>query len=446
MTDTIFALASAAGRAAVAVVRLSGPRTAETLRRFGAKELRARRAHLRRLRAEGCEVLDEALVLWFPGPASYTGEDCAELQLHGGSAVVERVLGALARSGLRLAEPGEFTRRAFQNGKMDLDQAEGVADLIDAETEAQSRQALAQLGGALGRRHLGWRETLIDILAYLEAAVDFPDEEVPAEVESRAGAPLAGLISELAMALEGGRRGSRVREGYRVAIIGAPNAGKSSLFNALVGRDAAIVMAKAGTTRDILESSLVVNGYRVLLADMAGLRQTDEPVEQEGVRRALAWADAADARVWVVDHSDAGLWPREAVELLRRGDLCYLNKADRPGGETGVAARDMSREKGVSVVSGSLIEGQPEAVSSWLAGRVLQDLSGADFPATTRIRHVTLLSEALRHLQSASHMLGQPELAAEDVRLATIALGRVTGRVSVEDVLDQVFSSFCIGK
>jgi tRNA modification GTPase len=447
MRDTIFAPATAPGRSAVAVVRLSGPGAAAALRALAGRPPRPRRATLRTLRGPSGEVLDEALVLWFPGPASYTGEDAAELHLHGGAAVVSAVSAALAAHGLRLADAGEFTRRAFEAGKLDLDQAEAVADLVDAETAAQARQALEQLEGALGRRYETWRDRLAEALAYLEAAVDFPDEELPADVAARAGPVMAGLEGELGDALTDGARGERVREGYRIAIVGAPNAGKSSLLNALVGRDAAIVTATPGTTRDVIEVPLALAGYRALVADMAGLRATEEAIEAEGVRRARAWAGSAALRLWVVDGAaSSGAW-REAGDLARAGDLLVLSKGDLPGGADGLAAGCWASERGLAALKVSVVTGEGLGrLDAALTERVSRDLAGADFPAVTRQRHARLLEDALAHLRRAQGSLERPELAAEDLRLAAGALARVTGRIGAEDVLDVIFSSFCIGK
>jgi tRNA modification GTPase len=443
MTDTIFALATAPGRAALAVVRLSGPDAGAALTALAGKLPAPRRASLRKLRGAGGGLIDEALVLWLPGPASYTGEDSAELHLHGGQAVVEAVVDALAAVGLRLAEPGEFTRRAFQNGRLDLAQAEAVADLIDAETTAQARQALDQLGGGLSRRYDGWRDLLIESLAVLEAAVDFPDEDLPEDVAARARPPLRTLLGELEAALSDADRGRRVREGFRIALIGAPNAGKSSLLNALAGRDAAIVTATPGTTRDVIEVPLVVAGYKVLLADTAGVRDTAEAIEAEGVRRARAWAEDADLRLWVVDQSASdGDW-REASDLARAGDLLVLNKSDlAPGGDEQAASASTDIERlPLSVISDLDVD----ALRAWLQTRIVSALSGAEFPAATRLRHAESLTEAAERVRRALAQ-AEPELAAEDVRLAARALERVSGRVDPEAVLDRVFSSFCIGK
>ncbi|MET3526631.1 tRNA uridine-5-carboxymethylaminomethyl(34) synthesis GTPase MnmE [Phenylobacterium koreense] len=444
MSDTIFAPATAAGRAAVAVVRLSGPQSARAVAALAGKTPRPREAALRTLRASDGEPIDQALVLWFEGPASYTGEDCAEFHVHGGPAVVARVIEALSSLGLRLAEPGEFTRRAFENGKLDLAQAEGVADLIEAETEAQRRQALDQLGGALGQAQARWRDHLIEALAMFEAAVDFPDEEVPADVAARARPVLRALIEELEDALADAHRGERVREGFRIALVGAPNAGKSTLLNALARREAAIVTSTPGTTRDVIEVPMRFAGYKALLADTAGLRDTHDEIEAEGVRRARAWADEADLRLWVVDgSSDAA----PTTPGLHPHDLCLINKADlEQGAETGHALVE-ARALGVEVVR--LSAWKPDdvaALENALERRVVDALAGAELPTATRLRHRELLTEALERLGRALVLEDELELAAEDVRLAGRALDRITGRIDPEDVLDRVFSSFCIGK
>ena len=447
MNDTIFAPATAAGRAAVAVVRISGPDAARALRALAGRLPRARRASFRRLRGAAGERLDEALVLWFPAPGSYTGEDVAELQLHGGPAVVGEVTRALAALGLRLAEPGEFTRRAFEAGRLDLDQAEAVADLIDAETEAQARQALDQLAGALSARYAAWRGALAEALAYLEAAVDFPDEEVPADVAARAAPTLERLTGELAAALDDARRGERVREGYRIALVGAPNAGKSQLLNALIAREAAIVTPTPGTTRDVIEVPLVLAGYKALVADMAGLRSASEAIEAEGVRRARAWAGDADLRLWVADGAASdGAW-REALGAVAAGDLVVLNKSDLPAGCDAARVAAAANDAGLACVSLSALTGEGVAtLKAKLAERIVADLAGSDFPAVTRARHGRLLAEALDHLRRAQAALDTPELAAEDLRLAARALERITGRIGADDILGVIFATFCIGK
>lgn len=446
MTDTIFALATAAGRAAVAVVRVSGPATLSAVEALTGKPPKARLAGLRTLRHRGVDI-DEALVLRFEGPASYTGEDSAEFHVHGGRAVVEALLSALSELGARLAEPGEFTRRAFENGKLDLAQAEGVGDLIDAETEGQRRQALGQLGGALSQRYDRWRDLLVQSLAMLEAAVDFPDEDLPEEVAERARPALRILSDELDAALADVSRGRRVRDGFSIALVGAPNAGKSTLLNGLVERDAAIVTDTPGTTRDVIEVPLVLGGYKVLVADTAGIRETVDAIEAEGVRRARAWAEEADLRLWVVD----GFHVKHTVKLeetIRPGDWLILNKADIADGSELVAAEAHWAGEGLKVVRLSARSGEAvDELRAALAGHVADTLSGAEFPAATRLRHAERLTEARAYLARALSDIGlEVELAAEDVRLAARALEKITGRVDPEDVLGRVFSSFCIGK
>jgi len=433
MSDTIYAAATAAGRAAVAVVRISGPQAGPVLARLGGRLPRPRAASLRRLKGADGTLLDEALVLWLPGPASYTGEDSAELHLHGGPAVVEGVLEALAGLGLRLAQAGEFTRRAFEHGRLDLAQAEGVGDLIEAETAAQRRQALDQLGGRLSGAQARWREALVEALAVLEAAVDFPDEEVPADVAARAAPVLQDLIAELKAATEAAARGARVREGYRIALMGRPNAGKSTLLNALARREAAIVTATAGTTRDIIEVPMVLAGYKVILADTAGLRDTEDEIEAEGVRRARAWGAGADLRLWLLDgREDDSDRPPEGAGP---DDLILATKRDLGEPATRIGTPFTVRSPN-----------DLAWLEAALAERVAADLGGAEPPAATRLRHRELLAEATARLERALAETEQPELAAEDVRLAARALDRITGRIGAEDVLDRVFSSFCIGK
>ena len=448
MNDAIFALATAPARAALAVIRLSGPGSLEILHALAGARPPPREARLRRLRGPAGETLDEALVLWLPGPESYTGEDSAELQLHGGVAVVDAVSRALLAAGARPAEPGEFTRRAFENGRLDLAQAEAVADLVDAESEGQRRQALEQLGGALGRRHEAWREAILEALAGLEAAIDFPDEDLPADVAARTRPGLEALAAALETALADADRGERVREGFRIAIIGAPNAGKSSLLNSLIARDAAIVTPIPGTTRDVIEAPLVLGGFKVLLADTAGLRAPIEAIEAEGVRRARAWADAAALRLWVVDGSARdGAWP-EATELLQPGDLLVLNKSDLAPGADRTAAAAAAQARGLEAMGVSATQGGGlESLRHWLQTRVGVALAGGDFPAVTRARHRASLEEASASVAQALHDLDRgPELAAENLRLAGRFLGRITGRIDSEEVLGRIFSSFCIGK
>ena len=434
-TDTIFALAS--GRGAIAVLRLSGPSSGAILARLAGGLPRPRQASLRRLRAPGSgEVLDQALVLWFPGPGSYTGEDSAELHLHGGPAVIAAVGGALAALGARLAEPGEFTRRAFLNGRMDLTAAEGIADLIAAETEAQRRQALRQADGALARLYGGWAERLTRLLAHQEAAIEFADDDLPTDLGERARAGAAALGAEIAAHLADGGRGERLREGVLVAILGAPNAGKSSLLNALAGRDAAIVSARAGTTRDVVEVRLVLAGVPVTLADTAGLRDAADEIEQEGIRRARRRAEEADLVIAVF----AADTPPDAGTLawVKPGVLVLANKLDLAPAPPAIGGE---APLGVSALTGAgmnELRARLEAEARRLAG-------AGDAAALTRPRHRAALTEAAGWLAEAERAV-LPELVSEALRAALRALGRLTGHVGVEDVLDVVFGEFCIGK
>ena len=427
---TIFAVASGAGLAAITVVRVSGPGCPGILDGLAHQRPPARVASLRTLRNRSGELLDRAVVLWFPAPRSYTGEDCIEFQLHGGRAVLAAVSEALVREGARPADPGEFTRRAFLNGRLDLLQAEAIADLVAAETEAQRRQALAQMEGELGQLYHGWTSRLTDLLAVQEALIDFPDEEMPPEIAAGMAAELAALRDAINAHLNDHRRGERLRGGLVFAVIGAPNAGKSTLINALARRDIAIVAPGPGTTRDVLEVRVDMGGVPVTLLDTAGLRETGDPIEAEGVRRARIRAANADLVVELVDASApvacdvAGGAPR----------LRVATKLD-------LAAASGCVDLGVSARTGLGMDG----LESWLAeaARKLTERSGP--PPLTRARHRAGLAEAAASLAAAIEA-PLPELRGEDLRLALRAIGRVTGQVGVEEVLDSVFRQFCIGK
>ncbi|WP_239451697.1 tRNA uridine-5-carboxymethylaminomethyl(34) synthesis GTPase MnmE [Elioraea rosea] len=441
--ETIFALASGAGAAGVAVIRVSGPGASRAMEALAGLVPEPRRAVLRTLRhPKSGEAIDRAVVLRFAAPASFTGEEVAEFHVHGGRAVIEAVAGALLACGpgLRPAEPGEFSRRAFFNGKLDLTEAEGIADLVAAETEAQRRQALAQSGGALARQAAGWSARLARSLALAEAAIDFSDDGVGEEAEREALTDAEGVAAEMEAALAGGAFAERVREGFRIAIIGAPNAGKSSLLNRLAGREAAIVSSRAGTTRDVIEVRMDLGGYAVTLADMAGLRDAEDEVEAEGVRRALAWAGEADVLLAVFDGTarEPDQATVGALAASRAPWLAVSSRADLAQVVTAVLGR---APLPVSSRTGDGIGALGEALLAEIA-RLGQGLSGATL---TRARHVAAVGEARAAILRA--MAGHvPELRAEELRVAMHVLGRLTGRVDVEELLDIVFGSFCIGK
>lgn len=441
MSDTIFALASGQGRAGVGVVRVSGPDAGTLLDGLVRVRPKPRQAGLRRLQCQGGPVLDEALVLWFPGPGSFTGEDSVEFHLHGGPAIFEAVFAALSALGGRPAEPGEFSRRAFANGKMDLTEAEGLADLIDAETEAQRAQALAQMSGSLRTLYDGWRERLISVLAALEGEIDFPDEDdVPDALSGVAAEPLRTLIAALEEHLDDSGRGERVRDGFSIALIGAPNAGKSSLLNALAGREAAIVTDIPGTTRDIVEVRLVLNGFAVIVADTAGVRETADQIEAEGVKRALARAEDADLRLALVDVSRETS-SATVLDRLEHDDAIVYTKSDLNRAVESVSGDHHSFY--ISVRTGEGLN----ALEAWLREVVSQRLGAREAPALSRARHRDGVQRALMHLARAHHGLeGPPELVSADVHLALRSIEGLTGRIDVEDVLDRVFSQFCIGK
>ena len=387
------------------------------------------------------EALDDGLVLWFPAPRSATGEDVAELHLHGSRAVLAAVMQALARLGLRLAEPGEFTRRAFLNNKLDLLQAEAIADLAAAETEAQRRQALRQLGGELGDVYRGWRDRLTRILAHLEAAIDFPDEDLPPEIEDRILGETEGLVAVIERHLADGHRGERLRDGIDVAILGPPNAGKSSLLNRIARRDVAITSPVPGTTRDVIEVAIDLGGYPVVLADTAGLRDSADAIEQEGKRRAVQRAEQAEIRLFLfdiahpADAAGASAWPGADTILV-------ANKIDLvPAADTDLSPPALP----VSALPISALTGQGIDKLLTLLGERVAQTYRIEAPVLTRARHRQALEEATASLQR-SFFATLPELRAEDLRLALRSLGRITGAVDVEDLLDVIFRDFCIGK
>ncbi|HXX09604.1 MAG TPA: tRNA uridine-5-carboxymethylaminomethyl(34) synthesis GTPase MnmE [Pseudolabrys sp.] len=488
--DTIFALSSGPPPAAIGVVRISGPRAGGALKALTGKIPAARKATLAQIRGTDGEIIDQALALWFPGPHSETGEDVAELQLHGGRAVIAAVLSALsALEGLRPAEAGEFTRRAFENGKLDLTGVEGLADLVMAETDGQRRQAFRQLTGALRQRAESWRSQLIQALALIEVRIDFSDEaDVPEGLIAPALQIARRLEGEIASALTDEGRGERLREGLVVAIAGPPNAGKSTLLNRFARREAAIVSPHVGTTRDVIEVHLDLAGLPVTLLDTAGIRETDDPVELEGVRRARARAGAADVVLWVVDASNSADAPALSTSLRQ-----FVSTADRPtprvlvvrnkidllnsGERRNELRHQVCRSGELSVQTN---EAQTKTVNKRLKKRtefefslnelefVLSALSGEGFDALlakiqeyagdylagaesaliTRARHRQALADALGAVRRAlaRDLATKEDLLAEELRIAARALERLLGRVDVEDILEVIFRDFCIGK
>jgi tRNA modification GTPase len=449
MSDTIFAPATAAGRAGLAIIRISGPRAGEALEALvGTKPAPRVATHVRFADRTRAHVIDDGLALWFPAPHSFTGEDVAELHVHGSRAVIQALLALLALLGLRPAEAGEFTRRAFDAGKLDLAQVEGLADLIAAETEAQRRQARRQLDGVLGGVTDGWRARLLRMLAHAEAEIDFPDEDLPGGLIAALGADIDLLAAEIRAHLAD-QRGERLREGLSIAIVGPPNAGKSSLLNALARREAAIVSATAGTTRDVIEVQLDLGGYPVTVADTAGLRalpeasEGHEAIESEGIRRALARAEAADLKLLVLD-ATAGEPDESVTRLIDADTLTVLNKIDAAPHASPIVAGQLWR---VSVRTGEGVAKLVETLTAETAKRLAQQDSAA--PLITRARHRAALAECVTALERAHGLIvrgAEPELLAEDLRLAMRSLGRITGRVAVDDILDVVFREFCIGK
>ncbi len=447
--DTIFALATPPGKSALAVFRISGPEAGAVLEKLAGSVPEPRRAALRRLRHPAShEVLDEALVLWFPEPNSETGQNLAELQVHGSRAVIAAVTAALkSLPDVRLAAPGEFARRGFYNGKLDLTAIEGLADLIDAETEAQRRQALLQSSGALSKLYNSWRHEIIECMSIMEASIDFSDEgDVQrTSFEGACDRLQSRVLAPLRAHLDDGRKGEILRSGFRVVIAGPPNAGKSSLLNALSRRDVAIVSPEAGTTRDVIEVTLDLAGLPVILSDTAGIRAAPGGVEQEGIRRAIARASEANLVLWLIDAAAPGgvhvpLPPEmQALPILR-----VLNKADVLDCDPAEAGARFDADIAISVATGAGIEELIEAV----AERVLDEaMPPAETPVITQARHREHLQAVL--LACEAFLAGDhhhPELRAEELRQAARDIGRITGKVDPEHVLDRIFSRFCIGK
>ncbi|MEM5515683.1 tRNA uridine-5-carboxymethylaminomethyl(34) synthesis GTPase MnmE [Henriciella sp. AS95] len=435
--DTICALASGPPPSAIAIVRISGPKVREICASMFESGLPApRRSVFGRFLDVSRETIDEGLGVFMPGPNSYTGEDTAELYLHGGAAVIDHALDAICEfANTRLAEPGEFTRRAFENGRLDLVEAEGVADLIDAETRAQKSLALNQLDGELSAQYAEWRSKLVEALALLEVSIDFPDEEdAPDETSSPVADALQSIRLSLQQALQDDEVGERIREGFRIAIVGPPNAGKSSLLNRLARREAAIVSDIPGTTRDVVEVRLKIGGQIAWVADTAGLREAGDAIEAEGIRRARERAGSADLRLHL-RAADEDI----VFDDVEAGDLKVITKADKAH----VAADEDTFL--ISTLSGEGF-GELEAV---IADVVSRKANRDVAPLITRKRHRTSLQQALFHVEQALDLIsrgGGAELVAEDVRLAARQLSALVGEIGVEEILGSVFSSFCIGK
>jgi tRNA modification GTPase len=436
--QTIFALSSGRAPSAIAIVRLSGPKASVALEKLAGKIPSPRMATRALLRDAKGRAIDDAVALWFPGPASATGEDVAEFHIHGGRAVLASLFAALsAIEDLRAAEPGEFTRRAFENGKLDLTEAEGLDDLIHADTDRQRRQALRQLKGLLGDRARHWRREIIEASALIEAGIDFSDEgDVPSELIAPALDRIEGLLGEIKEVLAAQGKAERLRDGLVVAIAGPPNVGKSTLMNQLARREVAIVSPHAGTTRDIIEVQLDLDGYPVTVIDTAGIRESDDPVEQEGVRRARSRAGEADLVLWLADTDDGRFGDQGSapVWLVR-------NKIDLPGAAIGKTS--MPGEFRISAARG---DGLADLVGAMV--RFAQDFFGsAEAGLITRERQRKLLGDTAAALERSLGAIGQgDELVAEDLRSAAYSLGRLLGRVDVEDILDVIFREFCIGK
>ncbi len=444
--NTIFALSSAPGKAGVAVFRISGNKAVTALKNLGIKKrLKPRHATLVELKTVKGQVIDKGLAIYFPGPNSFTGEDVVELHVHGSRVVVKMLASELSSmNGIRQAEPGEFTRRALENGKMDLLETEGLADLINAETAMQHKQALRQMGGELSKTYEDWRQQIIKSLAHLEAYIDFPDEDLPEDVEAGILETVEALKSSIKSHLNDNRRGELLRSGLYATIIGSPNVGKSSLLNYLAKRDVAIVSHIAGTTRDVIEVHLDIAGYPITIADTAGLRETEDIIESEGVRRAKDRAGASDMKIIMFDGLEIKNPDKSIIDLIDENSIILVNKID-------VIPLSSSAEiKGkqaipVSVKTGSGLKDFLRALEE----KLTEKMSISYEPALTREHHRKNLEGCVKQLESyvGSRKSGAAiELCAEELRLASSYIGRITGRITLDEVLDTLFKSFCIGK
>ena len=451
LTDTIFALATPPGRSAIAVIRVSGPQASDVPDLFGATSLLPRQAQRRWLRDKEGNLIDDVIMIAFVGPLSATGEDVTEIHCHGSPAVVEDILNHLAAvSGFRLAEAGEFTRRAFDNNKTDITAAEGLADLIEANTSLQRVQAAAQMAGSLRRPVENWRREIISCLSELEASIDFTDEDLPATLETQIRNRIQTIHSDMKAGLADFHKGQIIRTGLSIVLAGPVNAGKSTLLNLLAKRPAAIVSAMPGTTRDSIEVGLEIAGVSVVVKDTAGWRQTDDPIEKEGIERARQAASDADILVFVVDGSQPG-WSEELDEIINWGSqtsLILMNKCD-VGVVTDDKRHTADRASEETVLSISAKDGSGLSEFETRLGEIIQNLNRTSSSITlTRVRHQQAVRQAVEHLEASLHLsvTNQTELVAEEFRSATSALSRILGHVDIEDVLDHIFSNFCIGK
>ena len=440
--EMIFSLSSGAGRAGVSVFRLSGEGTYElALKMSGKAKLKARYAHLVKLRDEVEMMIDEALVLYFAGPNSFTGEDVAEFHCHGSPAVTLAMTQTLNKYGARQAEAGEFTRRAVINGRMDLTEAEGLADLIDSETEGQRQQALLQMQGGLRDVYTSWKERLLDALAQIEGEIDFPDEkDIPDSLSHKAYPILSNIAEDMERLLVDARRGQRVRTGIGVTLLGSPNSGKSSIINRLAKSDVAIVTDQAGTTRDIISVDLIIAGLPITLSDTAGLRETDDAIEGEGVRRARLKAEESDLRIWVVDANIKEVVARPPE--LKDGDILLLNKIDQE------ESLNFTGEEELDVFKVSAMTGEGFGTfGDYLEEQIKKRFAPLAYAGLTRERHKDCIDRAYSSIKQGSEMLGRaPELAGEDIRRALQALKELAGDSDIESVFDRIFSRFCVGK